>query len=182
MSAVPDWLPPLVRLSDYGGDWDRYLDALYKHFESDFVKNRPQFRGRRLGLKRHPLLEGREATFWHIISEGRDEASRTPDLRRCERIRWIRAVIEHADDPAVKVWENTRQGEFRVCLWLEEQEYLAVLADRKEYLLPWTAYMVTRSHRKGKLQSEFEKWQRQQGKIADAAPKDGIVTPSTHGR
>jgi hypothetical protein len=164
VSASPEWLPPLLRLGEYGGDWDRYLSALYKCFETDFVESRPRFRGRKLGLKRYPLSQGKEATFWHMISEGRSEASRQPDLRRCERIRWPRAVIEHSEDAAVKVWETTRRGERRICLWLEEQEYLVVLADRKGYLLPWTAYMVTRSHRKRKLQREFERWQRQQGK------------------
>ncbi|MNH30689.1 hypothetical protein D3C79_909980 [compost metagenome] len=45
---------------------------------------------KRLGLKRHPVIQGKEATFWHMISEGNDEAERLPDLRRCERIRWPR--------------------------------------------------------------------------------------------
>jgi hypothetical protein len=148
MTEKPWWLPPLVPFSDYRGDWDRYLNALYSYFESDFLRTRPLFRGQRLGLKRHPLWEGKEATFWHMISEGCDEATRQPDLRRCERIRWPRAIIENSNDPAVKVWETTRRNERRVCLWLEEEEYLVVLAERQSYLLPWTAYMVTRSHRK----------------------------------
>ena len=154
----PHWLPPLVLLSDCEGDWNRYLDVLYSYFEADFLRTRPHFRGQGLGLKRHPLWEGKEATFWHMISEGRDEATRQPDLRRCERIRWPRAVIENFNDPAVKVWETTRRNERRVCLWLEEEEYLVVLAERQSYLLPWTAYLVTRSHRKLKLQEEFERW------------------------
>ena len=162
MTEKPTWLPPLVLLSDYEGDWNRYLNALYSYFESDFLRPRPRFRGQRLGLKRHPLLDGKEATFWHMISEGRSEASRHPDLRRCERIRWPRAVIENADDSAVKVWETTRRQERRICLWLEEQEYLVVLADRRGYLLPWTAYMVTYGHRKRKLREEFERWKRKE--------------------
>jgi len=159
----PHWLPPLVLLSDCEGDWRRYLDALYSHFESDFLRTRPHFQGQRLGLKRHPLWEGKEATFWHMISEGRAEATRQPDLRRCERIRWPRAIIENANDSVVKVWETTRRNERRVCLWLEEEEYLVVLAERQGYLLPWTAYMVTRSHRRLKFQEEFERWKRKEG-------------------
>lgn len=153
---MPNWLPDLVYLSDYGGDWHRYQEALYEEFCKDFVRSRPQFRGRKLGLKRHPLIEGKEATFWHFISEGASESSRMPDLRRCERIRWPRTIIDHADDPEVKVWANQRGSDKRICLWLEEVEYLVVLADRETFLLPWTAYLVQEGHRKRKLLNEYQ--------------------------
>jgi hypothetical protein len=78
-----------------------------------------------------------------------------PDLRRCERIAWPRAIIERADDPVVQVWENRRGAEKRICLWLEQEEYLVVLADRGRYVLPWTAYLVTEHHRKRKLSKEY---------------------------
>lgn len=58
-----------------------------KEFYLDFLDSKPVFQGRRLGLKRHPLSQGKEATFWHMISEGTTEEKRTPDFRRCERIR-----------------------------------------------------------------------------------------------
>ena len=148
---MPAWLPDLICLPDYGGDWNRYHQAIYEAFCQDFIQSQPQFMGRRLGLKRHPLMDGKEATFWHFVSEGAVEANRLPDLRRCERIRWPRAVIERADDPAVKVWSNQRGHEKRVCLWLDSEDYLVVLADRETYLLPWTAYLVREEHRKRKL-------------------------------
>jgi hypothetical protein len=78
MSESPDWLPPLVLLSDHGGYWHRYLDALYAWFKQDFIDSKPVFQGRRLGLKRHPMTDGKEATFWHMTSEGQDEENRTP--------------------------------------------------------------------------------------------------------
>lgn len=67
MSDLPCWLPPLVLFEEFDGNWDAYLDAIYAYFRRDFVENRPTFRGRRLGLKRHPLSHGKEATFWHMI-------------------------------------------------------------------------------------------------------------------
>jgi hypothetical protein len=154
------WLPDLELFENYGGDWDRYLDALYEFFKTDFIDSQPVFRGLRLGLKRHPLSMGKEATFWHLISEGKDEDERVIDFRRCERIRWPRPTIEHANEPVIKVWENERRGEKRVCLWLESEEYLAVLAQRKGYILPWTAFLVTLPHEKRKRQKEYEEFQR----------------------
>ena len=158
MSDQPDWLPSLITLEVYDGDTTAYLDALYERFAEDFVQSKPCFRGQQLALKRHPLSEGREATFWHMISEGSDESNRTLDSDRCERIGWARAVIENADDPRVLVWENMRGSQRRVCLWLKEQEYVVILADRRGYLLPWTAYTVTEPHRKRKFRKEYEEW------------------------
>jgi hypothetical protein len=155
-----DGLPALLRFADFGGDWQRYEAALYEAFCLDFVQARPAFRNQAVHLKRHPLLDGKEATFWHFITEGPNEHLRIPDLRRCERIRWPRAIIQHHDDPSLKVWENLRGRDRRVCLWLESEEYLVVLADRGAYVLPWTAYLVTESHRKRKLQKEYEDYQR----------------------
>jgi len=156
LTNSPEWLPDIVPLSDYGGNWEEYLEVIYSYFKQDFIDSKPTFRGRRLGLKKHPLEKGKEATFWHFISEGAIEDERTPDLRRCERIRWPKPIIENSDKSAIKVWENRRSNEKRILLWLEDQEYLVVLAERKGYLLPWTAYMVSENHRKKKLRKEYE--------------------------
>ncbi len=163
MTAVPGWLPPLVLFSEYHGDWDAYLDAIYEYFKQDFIDKKPRFQGRRLGLKRHPLTHGKEATFWHMIQEGSVEEERTPDFRRCERIRWPRPIIEHDNDSAVKIWRNERGREERVCLWFEQENYLVILADRGEYILPWTAYLVEQPHRQRKLLKEYESYWRSRG-------------------
>jgi len=96
-------LPPLVCLADFGGDWSRYEEALYEIFCRDFKRDLIYFQGQPLRLKRYPISGGKEATFWHLTSEGSVESQRTPDLRRCERIPWLRSIIEQADDPALKV-------------------------------------------------------------------------------
>lgn len=158
MTDEPDWLPPLVLFNDYGGDWQSYLDAIYDYFKQDFVDSKPVFQGRRLGLKRHPLTHGKEATFWHLIQEGAAEEDRTPDFRRCERIRWPRPIIEHDAENAIKVWSNQRKGEQRICLWFEQESYLVILADRGKYILPWTAYLVEQPHRQRKLQREYDEY------------------------
>ena len=83
-----------------------------------------------------------------------------PDMRRCERIRWPRPVIDHSGDEAIKIWENVRKGEKRICLWLEKEEYLVILAERRGYILLWTAYPVTQEHTKRKLRKEFKEAQK----------------------
>jgi hypothetical protein len=116
------------------------------------------FPRRRLGLKRHPLTCGKEATFWHMTSTGKVEADRIPDLRRCERIRWPKPLIENSQDPAVKYWVSMKGHEDRIHIWLENEDYVVILADRGEYLLPWTAFLVTWEHTRRRLRKEYENY------------------------
>ena len=110
-------------------------------------------------LKRHPVEQNKEATFWHLTTTGKDESTRITDFRRCERIRWPRAIIVHTENnPEIKVWEEKSNGDTRVLLWFEGIEYLVVLSKRKEYYLLWTAYPVERSHSRRKLNERYEKY------------------------
>ena len=149
--ATNDWLPPLMEFNEYGGDWTVYLDAIYTAFRKDFVTSKPSFRGQRLGLKRYPEYDGKEATFWHMISEGNVEEERTPDFRRCERIRWPRPLIEHEAETEVLVRTESRaSNDDRIHIYLPNERYLVVLADRGNYILPWTAFYIEHEngHRK----------------------------------
>lgn len=163
MTVWPPWLPDLLPYEDFGGDWPRFIEAVYGLFHRDFVSSKPLFRGRPVNLKRYPIFEGKEGTFWHVTSEGKDESDRLPDLRRCERIRWLRPIIEHPEDPEIKWWINERRGEKRIVLWLEANEYAVILADRGSFVLLWTAYCVT-GRRRQQFQKEYEAYHK-----ADAA-------------
>jgi hypothetical protein len=147
------WLPDLVLNP---GSWEEYVEILYKYYIEDFVNNKPTFRGQKLSVKRHPEIDGKDITFWHIISEGKDPDNRVPNFRRCEKIRWPKPIIEHEHEPDIKVWQNRRKNEQRICIWFEDQEYLVVLAKRTTYILFWTAYPVTRNHTKQKLKKEYQ--------------------------
>ena len=151
-------LPPLIELSDYGGNFARYLEAVYELFKHDFIEHRPVFRGTRLGLKKQPLYKGKEATFWHMTSEGENEDERDPDLRRLERIQWPAEMIKRSEHPYLKVWENTRSGKTNILIYHEAEHYLVVLRKEKNYVLPWTAYLVTYDFREKKLLKEYESY------------------------
>ncbi len=171
MSESPDWLPPLVLFEDHNGNWNAYLEAIYAWFKQDFIDSKPIFQGCRLGLKKHPVTDGKEATFWHMIQSGDVEDARIPDLRRCERIRWSRPIIEHGgSDDLIKVWRNQRGDQQRICLWFEQKCYLVVLAERGSYILPWTAYLVEEEHRKRKLQREYEDYCKKEGQKSRSRP------------
>lgn len=156
MNKVADLvLPDIIPYSDYGGDFSQFDKAVYERFQIDFVDTRPYFRGTRLGLKVLPKVDDREKTYYHVTHEGEDEENRTPDISRMERIAYIKFLINNCDHPSIKVWENKRGTDTRILLLCEKENYLVVLTKRKEYVLLWTAYVVT-ERRKTKLLDEYE--------------------------
>lgn len=176
-------LPGLVFFSDYE-NWAAYEQILYSIYEADFLKSRPNFRALKVSVKYHPATKGRACSFWHLIQQAhltKKEDDRIPDFRRCERIRWPRAIIEQYENFGVKVWENIRctakGSEQSVCLWLEAVDYIVILRKRRDYYLLCTAYPIDREHTRRKLKKEYEA-----SKKAGDATNDDPVTPSTHGR
>lgn len=157
----PDWLPPLVRLEDYGGDWEIYEQAVYGHFFLEFVASQPVVHGRRVSYTRNPLMNGREYTFWHLISEGKAEESRLPDLRRCERIRWPRAIIDCCEGGAVRAWRNRRRSGEALVLALPDWSYKVVLLCRRDSLALWAAYPVEFPNQRRQMEKEYQEYSAQ---------------------
>jgi hypothetical protein len=174
MSENPEWIPDFIKLSDFSGDFNEYLEQIYKRFREDLVFSKARFRNACVGVRRIPEADGKGFGFWHCISEGRKEKDRIPDLERCKRIGWIRAVIDNADKPEIDCWTNRRGREKCHLLWYKEQ-YLVVLAERGgkgekiRYYLLKTAYCTTNRRRIGKLRKE-----RDAHKKADAACEDDV--------
>jgi hypothetical protein len=150
--------PPLILMKDFGGDWLKYVDHVHNVFLAELVHTQLLYKMRRVVSPKEPLHEGRGAGFWHAISEGYPEDERTPDIRRCERIQWIKYVIENANThPEIGVWQNERKNKSNTLLWYRE-EYLVVLQDRRKYWLLTTAYCTTQSGRIYSLCKERDQW------------------------
>lgn len=156
-------LPALFRLSDYQGDWERYLEALYQIFLDEVVNAGLMFQGLPVRVQFRPMTHGKGFGFWHLISEGQgpNEEERTPDLRRCERLRWIAWLIRNVESKnSIRWWENRRGGNTHVVLWLPAHDFAVVLAKRQGYYLLRTAYVVS-PHRKKAFEKEWrEFWEK----------------------
>lgn len=160
-AGVPSWLPPLHLFASHGGNWSAYEEALYETFAKDFIRSKPKpIAGRSWGLKKIPLSKGKECTFWHFISEGENEDDRIPHMGRCERLCWVRPIIDRIGTPDVSAWEQRRRrNERRIAIALTDFSFVVVVADRWTYLLPWTAFPVETVHRRKKLRAEFAAFQ-----------------------
>jgi hypothetical protein len=160
MTSSCNWLPVLVLLEQYGRNWETYVEAVYRYLKNDFIDSRPDFDNKKVGLRREPLYRNKEFGFWHCTSEGETEAERTPDIRRCERIRWPRPIIEHFNDKSVRCWRNKRGSDKRVVFWFYDENYVVILAERNSYYLLWTTYLIKYKHAEEKLMKEYEEYQK----------------------
>jgi hypothetical protein len=153
-----DWLPALILFEDFGGNWEEYEKAIYDYFRQDFCDSSPSYPGKRFAIRKNPFEKGKEAAFWHLISEGTRESERIPDFRRCERIRWPRPIIEALNKKGlVNCWKSRRPGHRRILVGLLDFSYVVVLEDRAEYVLLIAAYCVEQPHRQMKLTREYER-------------------------
>ncbi len=154
-------LPDLIKLEDFVGNFHDFYEKAYSIFKADFVDSKPRYRGTKLKLKMHPYIDDKEYTFYHFTHDGDIEKERIPNLRRIERIGYPRPIIDNSEHNDLKVWKNKRGRNERILIYHEKEEYLVILEDRKEYILPWTAYLVDKNHTKRKLLAEYETYKNQ---------------------
>jgi len=150
------WLPPLLSFSDFGGDWDSYEEALYEAFCDDWIFGQPPVVfGQRVTIEKTPLYLGKEFAYWHLTSKGKVEENREPDFRRCERIRWVRALLDHVDTPDTIHWENERRGQLGIVVSLPDHSYAVAVRKRRGYLVLKTAFPVSWGHTKRTHEREY---------------------------
>ncbi|PIU74945.1 MAG: hypothetical protein COS76_03455 [Candidatus Portnoybacteria bacterium CG06_land_8_20_14_3_00_39_12] len=145
-------LPALIL---YNGDWSKYEEVLYAVFKRDFLNSQPILKKHKVFIIKEPKFKNKEATFWHITSKGKIESERTPDIRKCERIAWIKPIIESYPHQDVKAW-LIKKGGTRVCLCYGNWEYLAVLRRIKKGFLLITAHPVEYNNTKRKLEKQYK--------------------------
>jgi hypothetical protein len=155
--------PKLIDLGDAEGAdtaerWRVYLEALYGVWQRTLVYGGLSFRGRPLRCRKTPESRFKHFGFWHLIQEGFPEEERMPDLERCRRLLWVGWVIQNEGiDRGIRlILQTPRHGEKKPwALWLHEHDYAVVVAERDEYCLLKTAFVV---HARKK--AEFERdWQ-----------------------
>lgn len=156
MPTEPVWPPELLELSAHENDWQRYCDALYGVFHADFIARSTKFLGKHVTVNPNRSERGKALSFWHVISEGPNEAERLTDPRRCECIRWPRRLIEEAGTTRVLWWREQRGRGRRSHVTLPDFSYLVVLEELPSACVLITAYPIESGHSRRKLASRYE--------------------------
>lgn len=151
--ALPD-------IYEFHGNWATYVEELYDIYLDDIVNNTSlNFNVLPIKTRFKPMSEGKGFGFWHIISDGEEEDDRVPDMRRCESLPWVSYCISMAKKPPSPIcwWRNKRGSNTHIVILNEEEGFVVVLAERKDYYLLKTAYFP-RSHRLKSMIKERDKY------------------------
>lgn len=138
-------LPSRLEWSMFRGDAHRYKEALYLVFKRDFLTGNLQFRGKNVDIIHEKFFEGKERSFWHIISEGDADAERELNTDRCASISWARPLIEddgNCDKYRIWVKWHDKSKRDRYYIWCTEVNYMVILEDRDTHFKLITAYNV----------------------------------------
>lgn len=171
-------LPKLETLEEYGGEWHQYIEAIYSIFKEHFIDSKPKFHSDKFEVRinSRPIRQNKEFTFWHIISEGKVEEEREPNLRRCERIRFPKYLIENFNSDTTRSWEKEVRSsngsrENRIHIATKDFSYIIVLSPiRKDLRTLITAFYVDKVYQRKKYEKDYEKYKLKQKR----EPFDGV--------
>lgn len=154
MSDAPDWLPATVSVSPWTHDT---FDILYSIFNRDFKVSRPTYEGKEVWFFPEKD-EGREVIFWHLTHrEDRQTRERLPDHRRCERLPWVKSIIENAHRTEVVAFDYQEgDGSVKTYLWLRDFDFLVLMKkypDGARRLI--TSYYIDYPHKRRKLEGKY---------------------------
>lgn len=168
-------LTDIIDFNDYQ-EWTTYEEKLYSLFKQDFILTKPTFNNKKVTIRKHPTVFEKEQAFFHITSVDtkitHDLNDREPDLRRCERIHWIRPIIEiqrymQCLNHCLKIWIEDTKGKERIHLLNEEEQFIVVLEERIDYVLLITAYYIEHKHTlKKKLKKYHQYLEKQKQKTS----------------
>lgn len=161
------WLPNLELFDDYNNNWDNYQESLYNIFKNDLIYNPPSFEDKIIKIRWQPIEYNKPEAFFHVTCQDYSkDGERCPDLRRCERIRWVKAFIQNYNCDSslcngcagIKVWNELYQNKKRVHILLEEERYMVVVEPRERYCVLITAFYFDHDHALAKKLKKYEQF------------------------
>lgn len=88
------WLPELVECEKWAS-FPEYEKLIYGIFKANFIDSQPSLEGKTVNIRREHRIDGYEQ-FFHITNKAFDAGKeRSPDRKRCERIKWIQQLMRN---------------------------------------------------------------------------------------
>lgn len=160
-ASLPDWVPGMVPVDPWRSNT---YDILYEVFTRDLLNRRLTYLGFHVWFYPHSDEDGRKEIFWHLTTRtDRREAPpvRFPDLRRSERLSWVRSLIERCRCPVGDVldWDHLEgDGAIKTYVWLQNHDFVVImkkLGDGQRRLI--TSYHLDGESQRVKM---LKKWNR----------------------
>ncbi len=154
--SYPEWLPELFSVNPWQHDT---YEKLYQLFELDFKATQPAYNGQVVWF--FPEMEdGKEKIFWHLTSrDDRETGDRLPDLRRSERLSWVRPMLDQHEMPEVLAWDHAKgDGTVKTYVWLENYDFVVIMKkypDGRRRLI--TSFWLEYGNTKRKLRKKYER-------------------------
>ncbi len=195
---MPTWLPEKFNVSPW-------TEKTYENLYEIFCENIRDC-GLRCG-KSHIYIcqnktDGKEDIFWHLTtrknasqkiprrkkkfykaesSEARTQ--RLPDLRRCERLPWVKPIVEnHSDDKVISWFYREGDGVIKLYLWLEKHNHVVIMKKTKAKLRLITAFYVDKEYAKNRLRKKHKARLKTKELAQTASPSPSTLTPVKDGR
>jgi hypothetical protein len=122
------------------------------------------------------MEDGREKIFWHLttrvvkkikiprrkrkfypVGQTYIDEGRYPDLRRCERLPWVRALIEKGYEPEALAWDY-EEGDLTIktYIWLKNYNFTVIMKkypDNKRRLI--TSFYIDKSYKRKDFERKY---------------------------
>ena len=152
--AYPQWLPELFSVHPWT---DSTYSDLYHIFVRDFIDSQPLYHGQAIWF--FPEVEdGKHIIFWHLTTrDDKSTGQRLPDLRRCERLPWVRPILCRPPYPEILDWDYEEgDGTTKTYVWLKENNFVVILKkypDGSRRLI--TSFWIDYPHTKRRLMNKY---------------------------
>jgi hypothetical protein len=153
--SYPNWLPELFPVNPWTSDT---FEALYHIFKKDFIDSQPMYLG--FSVWFFPEKDdGKEVIFWHLTSRNdKKTGERLPDLRRSERLPWVRSIIDQTDRPEILAWDYIEgDGIIKTYIWLQDFDFVVIMKkypNGRRRLI--TSFWLEYTHKKEKLRKKYK--------------------------
>ena len=166
-----DWLPAKFNVDPWKEDT---YDKLYFIFCRDIRDSNLKYRDFSVWI--FPDREdGNETIFWHLTSREQknediprrkrkyyreaqsEEKVRIPDFRRCERLPWVKPMVEHPDVAEMLCWDYMEgDGTIKTYVWLREVDFVVIMKkypDESRRLI--TSFYVDSEYKRKDLERKY---------------------------
>lgn len=161
MTKICPNMPACILLEDCDNDWNKYLDLLYREYLKDFSDENLIHKGNRVKTLTELDYTMRQQTFNHITTKG--SFDRLYNKQRCERLKWIRPIIEGNCDECATFYYfpdlNWKKGKSRrYMLWCVDYDFVVILEQRNDVFFLITAYCIVYENKRKDLKNKYNQY------------------------